>query len=368
MSKKYIPDLVSVIIPTYNSENFLPQAINSVLTQTYSKVELIVVNDGSTDNTQKAINPYRNKLLYLYKENGGPGSARNFGIEKSQGEYIAFLDADDYWLPEKLKTQVRYLKNHRNFALIHSNTWILEENKELYPRFINKLPPIGKFYQKLFLQNCINNLTVILKRECFDAVGGFDESEALIGFEDYDLWLRIASNYEIGYFDEIVAVYRVHPRNISSESKAIKSQIFLMEKFKNTGSGTQKLSARLFLEKEQKIYFRWACNLIENKKFNEAYEKFLVAASGKCFKISSLVGAFSCRMKTNFFTKSWISSIRFKRYGDYMVCIQKFNNAEYYYLKSIQNFAIQTIAYKQLFQLYLRKLQRHLFTHNTHLR
>lgn len=361
MSPKYTPDLVSVIIPTFNSAQYLPQAIDSALSQSYAKVEIVVVNDGSTDNTKEVITPYQEKILYFYKENGGPGSARNFGIEKSHGEYIAFLDADDYWLPDKLQTQMDFIKKHREYALIHSNTWILEEYKELYPRFMNKQPSIGKIFKKLFLQNCINNLTVILKRECFDAVGGFDENEALIGFEDYDLWLRIAVLYEIGYVDEIVSVYRIHQRNISNEFKAIKSQIFLLEKFKNINPATKNLFALLFFEKEKKVYFRWACNLIENKKYNEAYDKFLFAASGKGLKIASIMGALSCRMKTNFFTKSWISSVRFKRYGDYLVYIGKFKDAEKYYLMSIKNFAIQTIAYKQFFQVCLRKLKLYLF-------
>lgn len=357
MFPKYTPGLVSVIIPTFNSAQYLLQAINSALSQSYAKVEIVVVNDGSTDNTKEVITPYQDKILYFYKENGGPGSARNYGIERSNGEYIAFLDADDYWLPEKLKFQISYFKKHRNYALIHSNTLILEEDKELYPRYIHKQPLTGNIYKQLFLHNCINNLTVILKRECFDKVGGFDEDKTLIGLEDYDLWLRIAMQYEIGYVDEIVSVYRIHQKNITSESKAIKSQIFLLDKFKNADSENKKLPARIFIEKKKLVYFRWACHLIEKHNYNQAYEKFLIAASGKGLKIVSIIGALSCRLKTNFLTKSRVSSISLKRYGDYLVYTKKFKDAEKFYLESIKIFAVQKIAYKQLFHIYLKKMQ-----------
>ena len=165
MNKNYKKKFVSVIIPSYNSSRYLSQAIESVLAQSYKEFEIIVVDDGSTDNTRKAVEKFKDNVIYLYKSNGGPASARNLGISKSIGEYIAFLDADDYWLPKKLKTQIDFIKKHEEFALIHSNTWVFEESKQLYPRFINKQPPIGNVYKQLFLKNFINNLTVILKRE-----------------------------------------------------------------------------------------------------------------------------------------------------------------------------------------------------------
>ena len=157
---------VSVIIPTYNAAQYLPHAIDSALKQTYPHKKVIVVDDGSTDHTWSVIEPYLERISYLRKDNGGPASARNLGISKSKGEYIAFLDADDIWLPEKLAVQVDFLKKNPQFRLVHSNTWILEKDKKPYPSFVKYRPPSGQVFKKLFLQNHINNLTVLIRREC----------------------------------------------------------------------------------------------------------------------------------------------------------------------------------------------------------
>ena len=113
--------MISVIIPTYNREKFLPATIDSVLRQTYSDYEIIVVDDGSTDGTQEVIEKlYGGKLKYIYKNNGGPASARNVGLKNASGNYIAFLDSDDLWFPEKLETQIRFMeKNHSQITLVY---------------------------------------------------------------------------------------------------------------------------------------------------------------------------------------------------------------------------------------------------------
>ena len=97
---------VSVVIPTYNSSQFIVETLESVFAQTYKDYEIIVVDDGSTDNTKEVLQPYTSRIKYIYKENGGPASARNVGIKSAQGEYIAFLDSDDRWLPEKLEKHI----------------------------------------------------------------------------------------------------------------------------------------------------------------------------------------------------------------------------------------------------------------------
>src|SRR5215831_9468158 len=114
--------IVSVVIPTYNNARFLPEALDSLLGQTYRDFELIVVDDGSTDDTLEVLKPYRHLIRYVRKENGGPASARNLGIRHASGELIAFQDADDIWLPDKLQLQVDYLREHPEVGLVFSGS------------------------------------------------------------------------------------------------------------------------------------------------------------------------------------------------------------------------------------------------------
>ena len=351
MPTQYTPSLVSVIIPAFNSAKFLPQAIESVLGQSYSKVELIVVNDGSTDNTEEVIGPYRNKLLHFYKENGGPGNARNFGVVKSHGEYIAFLDADDYWLPEKLYDQVEYFALNPELKIVHTNAWIMEETKTICPVFLNYKPPSGKIFEELFLKNRINLLTVMVKRECFNVIKGFDESRELIGLEDYELWLRMSLKFKIGYLDRILAVYRLHDNNISNEKRLVRSNLFLIEKFSHLFGSENYNYNRLISEKKKLLYYRWACNLIENKKYKDAKNKFLHSFNGPGVRIVSIIGLISCLLRTNIFMRSRAASIKFANIGEYLMSIKNYGDAKGQFLKSIKMYPLQKRSFRQLIKL-----------------
>src|SRR3990172_11149387 len=120
---------VSVIIPTFNCEEYIEETLSSVLFQTFTDFEVIVVDDGSTDNTIKVIKPYLDKISYIQKDNGGQGSARNLGISLAKGEYLAFLDSDDLWLPDKLSLQVGYMENNPNVSLTFTDAVAFEERK-----------------------------------------------------------------------------------------------------------------------------------------------------------------------------------------------------------------------------------------------
>lgn len=212
--------MVSVIIPAFNTEKYISQAIESVLNQTYQNFELIVVNDGSTDRTEKVIKKYFNRISYIYQTNKGVAAARNVGISASKGEYIAFLDSDDIWLPEKLELQVDYLSTHLDTDLVYADYatfdnggGILEENFALS----RQLPrPSGYIFQELILKCLFQTNTVMLKRQILEKAGLFDE-RFLIG-EDYDLWLRISAEHKIGYLPKVLAKYRQHPSSITARS------------------------------------------------------------------------------------------------------------------------------------------------------
>jgi glycosyltransferase involved in cell wall biosynthesis len=344
--------LVSVIIPTYNSADYLPAAIESALAQTYSYKEIIVIDDGSTDNTRFAVQPFKDKIVYIQKENQGPASARNSGIMNSKGEFIAFLDADDIWLPGKIKAQVEFFRQNPDFSLVHTNTWIMENGDTCYPTFVSLKPPSGNAFNTLFLSNHISTLTVMLKRDCLEGLNGFDENKALIGLEDYDLWLRIALKHKIGYLDEILSVYRIHDANISDESKLIQSNLFLIEKLEKSFEHAEVDHQNLILSKKKNIYYRWACNLMERGVYDEAQKKFIFSINGKGLLIGSLIGLIGGILKTNLLMKNRKLSYRHACKAEYFMSLEKYKDAKYHYLRSILFYPIQKRSFKQLVKIF----------------
>lgn len=209
---------VSVIIPTYNYGEFISDSIESVINQTYKDFEVIVVDDGSTDNTTDIIKKYKNRISYFYKENGGPSSARNYGIKNSKGEYICFLDADDIFLPKKLEFQVAYMETNKNdgIGLLYSDYYCA--SREL--KIIDYYESIGFQRQKeavmyLLNYNYINTSTVMIPRACVDEVGFFNENYRYL--EDYDFWLRLGCNYKFAYINKPLVKTRSHYKNLRNK-------------------------------------------------------------------------------------------------------------------------------------------------------
>lgn len=213
---------VSVIIPTFNRADYLPAAINSVLCQTYTDFEIIVADDGSTDGTERVIGEqFGDRLVYLSKPNAGPASARNLGISAARGEYIAFLDSDDLWLPEKLAVQTKFMDEHPDTGL--SFTWALTFGESVAGGHhdLDLLAFRGEPSLRLLLtHNFIPNLTVMVRRQCLAGTGNFDESRELIGREDYELWLRIAMQYRIACIPTVLARYRMNENTLSGRIPA----------------------------------------------------------------------------------------------------------------------------------------------------
>ncbi|HPC35526.1 MAG TPA: glycosyltransferase [Candidatus Marinimicrobia bacterium] len=197
------PQKVSVIIPTYNREACLERAIVSVLNQTYRNFELIVIDDGSTDNTSRIIHRYKNKIRYYSQLHSGVSTARNLGLEKSEGTWVAFLDSDDYWLPRKLERQMQ--------CLAENPKWLVLQTDEKWIRngvVVNPTKKHQKYSGWIFAQClplCIvSPSAVIVHQKVFNDVGVFDESLPVC--EDYDLWLRVSLKYEIGLLPEKLIV------------------------------------------------------------------------------------------------------------------------------------------------------------------
>lgn len=185
---------VSVIIPTYNRREFIQRAMRSVVNQTYKKFKMIVVDDGSTDQTDKALGEFKGHYLFLRQDHKGVAAARNLGIRSARGECIALLDSDDAWHPKKLETQIEFFRKNPEAMIVQTEEEWVRNGRALRP-----MKKHQKFSGDIFRQClplCIvSPSATMMRRELFDKVGYFDER--LSACEDYDLWLRIAARYPI---------------------------------------------------------------------------------------------------------------------------------------------------------------------------
>ena len=221
---------VSVVIPTYNRAGFLRSAIRSVLNQTFQDFEIIVVDDGSTDYSAKeVVSEFRDpRIRYIRHEvNRGGSAARNTGIKASKGKYIAFLDDDDEWLPEKLQRQLEVLySSPERVGGVY--TGFLLVNRESGKLISRRIPyKSGNLYGELVSGNCIGTTsTLLLKRECFDKVGLFDEN--LLSSQDYDMWIRISREFFFECLSEPLVRYYVHGRRITTTQRAVIEGMELM--------------------------------------------------------------------------------------------------------------------------------------------
>lgn len=203
--------LVSVIMPTYNHAKFIGQAIESALSQTYKYLELIVIDNYSEDNTELIVTSYRdNRIRYIkFRNNGIIAASRNLGIKTSKGEYIAFLDSDDVWIPYKLEKQVSIMEAYEDIGLVYSRIKIISRNS--VQETLGQRGRSGCVFEKLMKGNFISACSVIVRREVLTDIGFYEEDPLIIGGEDYELWTRIACKYKIYYIDEVLCKYRLHP-------------------------------------------------------------------------------------------------------------------------------------------------------------
>lgn len=209
--------LISVIIPAYNKGDIIKETIDSALAQTYSNIEVILVDDGSTDNTAVVVKSIKDeRLRYYYQPNSGlPAKPRNKGVELSTGEYVAFLDHDDLWMKDKLEKQMSIIEKDPKIALVSTNAYyILNENKT-NTSFIQGLRS-GYFNDKDFLPEIYVILsTTLVRKSAFLNMGGFNESSDLKAIEDYDLWLRIYPKHACYYLSECLIYYRKYSTSTS---------------------------------------------------------------------------------------------------------------------------------------------------------
>lgn len=225
-------ELVSVIIPTYNGTKWVCESVASILSQIYKNIEIVIVDDASTDNTveilkEVAMNYPENFRIISLSDNVRAAAARNIGIKASRGEYIGFLDQDDLWFPDKLHEQVDYLNKFPNCCLVHSDISLMDAagnlmsqstiNKENNYRRSIKYKKLrrNELITELFLRNSIRLVTVLFRHRCIEKIGMFDST--LFGGEEWEFYIRVANNFEIGYIPKQLAIRRIHRDNISSK-------------------------------------------------------------------------------------------------------------------------------------------------------
>jgi len=260
---RYVKDepLVSVIIPSYNHGHFVTDAIESVLKQSYKTIELLVVDDGSNDDTECRVMAYGDRLKYIkHTRNEGMSRARNTGIRNSLGEFIAFLDSDDIWLSEKLEMQIRLIRNDldKKIGIVACGIYQAPSDGEIIREIRQRQYTCKEeIFETFAMKNIITCSAsgVLIRRDCFKTSGFFDET--LRAGEDWDMWQRISKHYQIAWLETPLVKIRVIPNSMSSSMNVLKmlpyelvvlKKIFSEEEF----SGKSRLKRKAYS-------FRYSC-------------------------------------------------------------------------------------------------------------
>ena len=222
---------VAIIIPAYNQARYIGSTINTVQQQTFSDWELFVVDDGSTDKTNEIVRGFLDdhRVHYIKQENKERAAARNNGIEKSSAPYVALLDADDLWHPEKLAKQLSAIKAQPDAGLCYTLADTIDSGGKQLHNSYHWRTYSGRVFDELLRSNFITNSSVLLRRASLLNVGLFDSHLPVFGSEDWDLWLRVARQCSVCLVDEKLTFYRVYPENTSSE-QLLKSGLAVVEK------------------------------------------------------------------------------------------------------------------------------------------
>ena len=225
---------VSVIIPAYNAARTIDMALQSVFSQTFRDFEVIVIDDGSTDATLEAVRAWGNAVTFRRQPNGGPASARNHGIHDARGRLLAFLDADDVWLPSKLERQLAYFEAYPTTGLLHTDALVSRAPLSvMFDRAEDPggemTPPANEYCALFHCDRSVKTLTVMAPRDVVIEVGGFDTRREC-HVEDWDLWLRIAAKHPVGYLPATLAVHRPDGGMSNNVEKTFRGQSLVIDK------------------------------------------------------------------------------------------------------------------------------------------
>ncbi len=310
-------DLISVVIPAYNCGKYIPETLDSILNQTYRNFEIVVVDDGSTDDTQEALRPYSGKIKYFHQKNGGLANARNRGLELAKGSYLALCDGDDIWLPNKLELQHACFEVHNRLGMVFSDFSSFNDAGPLAPSWSKKYfntifenygLTLDSIFQKkinlhdlntlyagnitttMFLGNIVMPSTVMIKRECINSVGKFREKYK--NDSDYDLFLRIAAEYESGYLDLPLMKYRILKNSLSQRSKkqiiGVPEVIDIIETFLEQRPSFRKKNLRMVNQRFSGLFYETGYAHFSRVNLKEARKYFLKAIRHHPLPLASL--------------------------------------------------------------------------------
>ncbi len=219
--------IVSVVIPNYNYAHYLRETVDSVLDQTYRNIEIIVVDDGSKDSSKEILDSYGDKIRTNFQKNQGVSVARNNGVKESHGEYVAFLDADDAWLPTKIEKQVERFERQPELGLVHVGVDEIDaDGNSLVERLEGVEGDVSGILLMLKREGVLGGGSgLMVPRTVFDEVGGFDTQ--LSTSADWDLFYRISERYRVGFVSEILLRYRVHNSNMHGNVEVLEHDMML---------------------------------------------------------------------------------------------------------------------------------------------
>lgn len=227
--------IVSVVIPAYNASAFICKTLLSVLEQSFNRIEVIVVDDGSVDETVSLVNGFGNSVKCICNPHLGKSASRNAGIRIAKGEYIAFVDADDIWLPDKLELQLEMFYKNPDLYFVYTDGYQFRDNSEKNIVTFGKISRLhsGHVLSHLLLEDFIPSPTPLIRLKIFDEVGLFDETLLQHEPEDWDMWLRIAERHQISYVDRPLVRYRLHTNSLTAKEaplKALNGQISIIDR------------------------------------------------------------------------------------------------------------------------------------------
>lgn len=266
---------VSIIIPVYNGEKYVKKAIKSALKQNYKNKEIIVINDGSTDDTEKIVKKFKDKIIYLKKENGGVSTALNLGLKNMTGDYFSWLSHDDIYRKNKIKSEVEYLKKNGNKnSILYSDYGFITANGKKFGKGI-MIPheQVSKNHELALLKGYINGITLLIPKEAFDVYGDFNEK--LRCTQDYDKWLEFYDTYKFIHLPQITAYTRLHPEQTTNTSNKVISEgnklwIKIINKF-------SKKANQIYGSEEK--YYDEIIEFLSNTPYDEA-KKYCISKKG----------------------------------------------------------------------------------------
>lgn len=212
--------LVSVVIPTYNRADHIAETIGSVLQQTYENIEIIVVDDGSTDNTPEVVSRFLPRVQYVWQENSERGVSRNHGLRLAKGEFVAFLDSDDLWLPDKTEHDVAFFGSHPEVGVVYGDAVQIDGQGRTLG-VVRVRGPSGRITGKLLQNNYVLMSAHLARISLVTEIGGFREERDLSGSEDWEMWVRLSLHTDFAYVPKVLGQVRTHPANTMSDARTM---------------------------------------------------------------------------------------------------------------------------------------------------